>query len=776
MFNNGLWRHTLATTTLFLAAAGAIAQAQTPTITELRNLASGVSGAVAPGEQINIVGSNLGDSAGVNCSGQNLPTTCGGVSVMFNGKPAPTRSESATSVVFQVPVDVTGTTATVQVNRTTGGQAVQSAVFNTPVALTAPGLQTSTIGGVTLGLIFDSSNNQITPDNVAHTGDLVRVQGTGFGVVNPVIPSGSVTQNAPTSNVVATVRVTVGGKDAVVSSATLLPNTIGFAQVIFRIPTGSGGGNQPVVVTVGGKDSNSVLLAIALPGPGVRNVVNSASNAVTGLPNAGVAPGSILVAYGVGMGPDTLVTAPGYPWPKTLSGTSAKVTVNGQSSDLLLYYTSALQIAGLLPSSTPAGTGTIQVTYNGQTGSPAPIVVTQTNFGVYTVPQNGSGPGIVTFPDYSSVSQTKAANPGDTLIIWGTGLGPVTGDEASGALPGDMPNLPVQVWVGGVSATVVYRGRSGCCVGEDQIAFVVPDKVVGCSVPLAIQINNQVSNYSTMAIAASGRTCTTSLNVVPPGATLAAQPRTLLAKFTRLLAPPSQSPGDPSSSDDASVSAVKLGESVEQLNVQNDSISVGSCLVLSSQGNQSGGGGNDGPPVVGLLDAGPSLVVKGPAGSKTISKTQTLGQYSAHLGNASAGNFLDPGGYTLTSAGGADVGPISTSFTIPNFVWTNRPAGNQLNMNRAKGQTITWTGADPNGYIEISGGGGSNNFSVNFSCLANASDGTFTIPPSVLLAMPVGGGSMTVTSNNATTLFANTGLDLGLITNESAVQVGVQYQ
>src|SRR5206468_12312422 len=111
--------------------------------------------------------------------------------------------------------------------------------------------------------------------------------------------------------------------------------------------------------------------------------------------------------------------------------------------------------AGLLPSGTPTGNGTITVTYNGQAGGPSPISVLTNNFGVYSVPQNGSGPGIVTFADYSLVSQTKAANPGETLIIWGTGLGAVTGDEAAGALPGDLTNIPVRVLVAGVPATVV---------------------------------------------------------------------------------------------------------------------------------------------------------------------------------------------------------------------------------------------------------------------------------------------------------------------------------
>ena len=172
-----------------------------------------------------------------------------------------------------------------------------------------------------------------------------------------------------------------------------------------------------------------------------------------------------------------------------------------------MYYTSAGQAAGLLPSTTPAGAGTITVTYNGAPSAPAPITVVPNNLGIFTVAQNGSGPGIVTYPDYSFVSAGKAANPGDVLVLWGTGLGPVNGDTASSQLGLDMTSIPVNVWLGGVQAAVSYRGRSGCCFGEDQIVFTVPNTVTpGCTVPLSIQIGNQISNTTSLPVASSGRT------------------------------------------------------------------------------------------------------------------------------------------------------------------------------------------------------------------------------------------------------------------------------
>ena len=222
------------------------------------------------------------------------------------------------------------------------------------------------------------------------------------------------------------------------------------------------------------------------------------------------------------MGPSTISFAATAFQSTTLSNTSVAVTVGGTTVNALMYYTSAGQVAALLPSNTPTGTGTITVTYNGQTGAPAPITVVANNVGIFTIGSNGEGPGIVTYPDYSLVSAVKAtkcggpatscgaANPGDTLILWATGLGPVSGNDATGAgLGQNMPSIPLTVWLGGVQAPVAYQGRSGCCIGEDQIVFTVPNNVpTGCAVPLLIQIGNQISNTTVMPVANGSRNCT----------------------------------------------------------------------------------------------------------------------------------------------------------------------------------------------------------------------------------------------------------------------------
>jgi uncharacterized protein (TIGR03437 family) len=751
------------------------AQAQPPTVTGVVNNASNSAGAIAPGENIRINGSNLGDATSTPCRNPDtsLMTNCNGVTATLGGKAVAFFSESATSLSAEAPVDTPTGPQPLVVTRTVGGQPVASQAFTVTVNPTAPQMYFGTNNGINFGQCFNAPNAAINGSNPAFPGTNVTCQGTGFGATNPVVPTGALTPS-PGVSFTAQVKVTVAGQNANVTSAGMSQGTIGGqAQITFTIPAGVPIGSQPIQVTAGTNNAPVVNLFIASNGPTVTTVVNSASNAIPGLPNAGVAPGSIIVAYGKGLGPDQLVTAPGYPWPSTLSGTSAKISVNGTTTDLLFYYSSATQIAGLLPSRTPPGNGTITVTYNGVPGPPSPISVVANNFGVYTVPQNGSGPSIVTFADYSIVSQTKAANPGETLIIWGTGLGAVQGDEASGPLPGDMTNLPVQVFIGGVAAQVVYRGRSGCCVGEDQIAVVVPN-VSGCFVPVAVKINSQVSNFSTIGVAPSGRACKPASGLVPDAFTTLPTPKLVLLQTKRQIAPPPQSPTDQKSADTAQVSPVKLGITGAELNVALDGPPFGSCYVVPGNG-----GDNFQPPISGILDMGPSLTLKGPGGTRTIAKSGF--QYSATLGDTSAGNFLDPGAYTFSGPGGADVSSFSTSFTIPAFTWTNKPANNgTLIVNRQQALTINWTGGDPNGFVQIEGNSGNNGAQANFVCSFPTAPGTATIPPNVLLAMPGGSqgvnGGISVHMQTGIQTFVATGADIGAIFHELIISNPAAFQ
>jgi len=492
------------------------------------------------------------------------------------------------------------------------------------------------------------------------------------------------------------------------------------------------------------------LVAMVVPlaaAPGISAIQNAASNIGPALPNAAIAQGSIFIIKGSGLGPSTLSIAPTPFQSTTLSGTSVSVTVGGTTVNALMYYTSDGQVAALLPSNTPTGTGTFTVTYNGQSVSAGHGIGVSVP-GVFTTDSTGAGPAIVTYSDYSLVSSYKAsncggpnttcgaANAGDTLILWATGLGPVNGDDASGAGLGvNMPNLPLKLWIGGAQAQVIYQGRSGCCVGEDQIVFTVPNNVpTGCAVPLVVQINNVVSNTTPIPVAAGGRSC----NFIDP-ATAQVDPAQLSGtiplgvpeldhfvndsgtgfqdffqpNFFTFTVPPSVQP----------FAGTYLAN-----------FPLGTCSVKTMFGGGSNPAFNNLVP----LDAGSSFTITGLKGGMTVS-----GKPGDQVPLSSTGAFLVPGDYTLTGTGGKDIGPFSAKINIPPLPTLTSPASpTNFTVSRSKGLTITWTPNNSSSHVEIQlSSATSVNTRAMLTCTAPVSAGTFTIPDYVLYGLPTGNGT-----------------------------------
>jgi uncharacterized protein (TIGR03437 family) len=514
------------------------------------------------------------------------------------------------------------------------------------------------------------------------------------------------------------------------------------------------------------------------PPPTVWSAVNAASYIVPGLPNAGIAQGAMFVVFGTGLGPSNLSMSPAPFQSTSLSNTSLAVTVGGVTVHALMYYTSAGQVAALLPSNTPTGTGTITVTYNGRLSAPAPITVVANNVGIFTIGANGQGPGIVSYPDYSLVSAAKdancgapntycgAANPGDTLILWATGLGSVSGNEASGAgLGQNMPNIPLTVWLGGVQATVAYQGRSGCCIGEDQIVFKVPNNVpTGCAVPLLIQIGSQVSNATVMAIASGSRNCTPTNAALAAGnveQAVTAGPATYGGiALTRDLNGSGQG-----YSDNAKFAFLKVltypAGSQPFMESYLDDPPLGTCMVYNSTNPSSDYGLQVGSVPA---DAGSSFTVTGPNGSKVL--TGTPGSLNATL--SPTGTYLSPGAYTITGTGGADIGGFSAPLNIPAAPPLTNPANFALPpVTRSSGLTVAWTGGAPNAIVQIQVQAVTDTTNTNGAtalCNVASSAGTFTIPPYALLAIPaanVGNGFQFQQWTEAA--FTAQGLNLGSI-------------
>jgi len=220
-----------------------------------------------------------------------------------------------------------------------------------------------------------------------------------------------------------------------------------------------------------------------------HGVFNAASYMPSTLPGGNIAQGSLFSLFGSGLGPAAGVSASAFPLQSTFNGVSISVTRGTTTVAALPVYVSAGQLNVIMPSNAPLGPVIIQVTYNGKTSNPAHVTVAASSFGIFSV-AGGVGPGI--FTDYlgASVPQainslTQTAAPNQLVTIWGTGLGPVPDDNIA-PTAGNL-SAETEVFVGGVSATVQYHGRSPCCSGLDQVVFTVPANAPqGCYVPVVV--------------------------------------------------------------------------------------------------------------------------------------------------------------------------------------------------------------------------------------------------------------------------------------------------
>ena len=542
-----------------------------------------------------------------------------------------------------------------------------------------------------------------------------------------------------------------------------------------------------------------VFLTVAANGdPMILDVRNAASNIPAGLPNSGSAQGSMFIVYGTDVGPANFVVASVFPLETEIAGTSATITVNGTTVDGIMYYSGPTQVAVILPSSTPVGEGTVTVTYNGLTSPPFPITVVRNAFGVFTVNSNGAGDAIA-FRGPDLVTPTNAANPGDIVSFWGTGLSGVGFDETMPAQQFDMTNVPLEAFVGGRPATIAFRGRNACCSSVDAAYVVMPADVVGCATPVTFKIGNIVSNTTTIAVAESGRACVPTnpaladagdfrnwfaagtissggialqravsvspprtVNGVPiPGSTTRAD--AIGANFHRITVPPG---------------GAGLGSAF-------DITSFGGCSVFSFSGQI--------PPGFSFtsLDAGDPLSVSGPPGNWNLPRQMVANtiHYSASVDQT--GTTFTPGLYTFRGPGGPDVGMFSVDLNAPEpLVWTNQPS--ILEVDRSQGVTVNWTGGDPSGYVQIQGFSFINAtptsvVSSSFDCTARTTDGTFTVSPAVLLALPatgvqnIGGinfpafGTLGVNSFTVKTFHA-TGIDYGNVSFTVANGNSVTYK
>ncbi len=494
-----------------------------------------------------------------------------------------------------------------------------------------------------------------------------------------------------------------------------------------------------------------------------------------------IAQGSIFVVKGTNLSASGFKQY-GFPLPTVTAADNVKITftptAGGAGTDAYLVYLynqgGVNQLAAILPSTVAAGNYNVTVTNGSSTSAPFASTVVQRKIGLIT--QDSTGTGLAVVQNYISAAQLDVdrfttgtisgitispAKPGQVLIAWATGMGPVTGGDNT-ASPGfnfAANGVDVKVIVGGMSITPAYAGRAPGLAGADQINFTLPSNVpTGCTVSFQVSVNGVASNPTFIAIApdASASAC-----VIPGFSTQQLQNFDNGGTYTVgsfALSSISESvAGFSAKIESASGAFVQINAFQLASASQYIPSSQGACQVFhttDSSGQASTAGSAK------LLDAG-AVTLNGPSGSNitNLMLTETNNAYSATISGipglpGGCNNCsLAPGTYAVSGAGGTDVNKFNASFTLGSPLNVTLPD----NVVRNSGLPLNWTGGNANDIVQIygassalSGSGSSTTTDTTyFICTTTAGQGSFTVPASILNQLPPVSASATTNGTGA---------------------------
>lgn len=556
---------------------------------------------------------------------------------------------------------------------------------------------------------------------------------------------------------------------------------------VFAVHTNGGNYAALLVTATSGTSISLQFVTYGVnSGPTITAVENNYGAVPAGFSNSGIAQGALFFVVGTGMAtPGTvamLQNSVGTNLPTTINGASITVKVGGTTVTPAMYYAQPTAVAGVLPSNTPLGAGTVTVTYNNQTSNSFNITVVASAMGFDAWNENGTGLGVATNP-FTGVLYTYSNSipPGTIITLWGSGLGAdpkPTRDTTYVSVTSaaaDSINSLTHIYVGGVDGGAPgYQGASGY-PGLNQINFTIPANApTGCNVSLVgVNASGIPTNIVTLPIGTG--TCSD-----PTFGTNGSTLQTLSGQTTVTTG----LVGIIQSTISASTGTTVTNEAIGNFQSYTGSAyaysggqqSVGSCTI-----NQSATAGGATGTTTGL-DAG-TITVTNPSGSvATLADSFTVGGstisdigfYSATL---ASGYIPTTGGtFTFKGTGGTAVGAFNATVTFPNpaLTWTNQSAA--ASITRSAGLPITWTGGASGTYVIIGGTATATSGAfASFTCIAPLSAGQFTVPSYILNALPAGNGTVTVENSTNYGTFTATGINNGITIGFVAVDVTSTY-
>jgi len=251
-----------------------------------------------------------------------------------------------------------------------------------------------------------------------------------------------------------------------------------FIRTIAPLP----GLNEIVVLSTSGFTVLSQNYAASFVPPVITSLVNAAND------TAPVAPGGLITVWGNNMSPVSLVASQ-VPLPTALG--QSCLSVNGTPVPLL--FVGPTQVNAQLPNNV-LGPSTVSIHTPGGVSNSFHFTVDSTAPAVFMSGTAGPTTGLATViraANNQLVTPTNPIRPGDTLVIYLTGMGltspAVTPGVAAPASPLALASVKPTVTLGGTELEIQYAGLAPDEVGVYQINVVVPSGVTqGMSEPLVI--------------------------------------------------------------------------------------------------------------------------------------------------------------------------------------------------------------------------------------------------------------------------------------------------
>jgi uncharacterized protein (TIGR03437 family) len=215
---------------------------------------------------------------------------------------------------------------------------------------------------------------------------------------------------------------------------------------------------------------------------------------------AGISPGSWGTIVGTNLSENTRQWeladfVDGNSLPTSLDGVSVIV----DSLPAYVEYISSTQINFLVPSDNKTGSVAVQVVNN---GVPSNTVTAQLEsvspaFFEWKDPKTSTLYAAATHADYSLVgnvnlfANASPANPGETVILWGTGFGQTNPPTVIGQLTIGAPAVAgnLMVTVGGVPARIIAAALSPGFAGLYQIAIQIPSSASSGDQPVVAEMD-----------------------------------------------------------------------------------------------------------------------------------------------------------------------------------------------------------------------------------------------------------------------------------------------